>query len=54
MIALNKNHNLYTRAFKRNFVVEGSKYSTNNYFPKDQKSGKVYLNKTHLTNRSNK
>ena len=34
MIALDKNRNFYTCACKTNFVVEGSKYSTNNIFQK--------------------
>ena len=53
MIALDKNRNFYTCACKTNFVVEGSKNSTNNIFQKTKKVKKVYLNKTHLTNRSN-
>ena len=34
MIALDKNRNFYTCACKTNFVVEGSKNSTNNIFQK--------------------
>ena len=37
MIALDKNRNFYTCACRTNFVVEGSKYSTNNIFQKTKK-----------------
>ena len=37
MIALDKNPNFYTCACKTNFVVEGSKNSTNNIFQKTKK-----------------
>ena len=37
MIALDKNRNLYTCACQTNFVVEGSKNSTNNIFQKTKK-----------------
>ena len=37
MIALDKNRNFYTCACKTNFVVEGSKNSTNNIFQKTKK-----------------
>ena len=53
MIALDKNRNFYTCACKTNLVVEGSKYSTNNIFQKTKKVKKVYINKTHSTNRTN-
>ena len=53
MIALDKNCNFYTCACTTDFVVEGSKCSTNNIFQKTKKKVKSIFNKTLLTNRTN-
>ena len=45
MIVLDKNRNFYMCVCKKNFVVEGSKYSTINIFQKTKQVKKYILTK---------